>query len=146
MKRPVLLFVDGYSTHISQKASDVCAKKRVVLYSLLEHASHLIQPCDLRLSSSLKKTLDSVLRDLQIGQYVTKFEFASILKHAWNKSSKGGKKIHDAELFPFNKVVLKTEKMQMSRLFVSTSDTLSSVHTCVASTVTSPDKRRSVPR
>ena len=47
----------------------------------------------------------------------------------------------DPGLFPFNKeVVLKTNKIQMSQLFVSTSDTMSSVQTCVTSTVTSPDQ------
>ena len=89
VEMPVLLFVDGHTSHISQEASDFCVEKHVVLYSLLKHASHLIQPCDLRLFRSLKKILNSVLRDWQIRQYVTQFEFASIFKHSWNKSSKG---------------------------------------------------------
>ena len=136
MKRPVILFVDGHSTHISQEASDFCVQNNVVLYCLLEHASHLIQPCDLRFFSSLKKTCDSALRDWQVehaGQYVTKFEFASIFKHAWDKSAKTENAVsgfRDAGLFPFSKdVVLKTDKLQMSRLFVGTADSSSSVKT-----------------
>ena len=94
----------------------------------------------------MKKTWNSALRDWQAehaGQYVTKYEFASIFKHAWDKSAKTENAVsgfRDAGLFPFSKdVVLKSDKLQMSRLFVGTADSSSSVKTGASSTAPRPD-------
>ncbi|XP_050400998.1 uncharacterized protein LOC126817869 [Patella vulgata] len=48
VRRPVVLFVDGHSTHLTLDACDLCRENGIVLYCLLEHASHLMQPCDLQ--------------------------------------------------------------------------------------------------
>ncbi|XP_053389361.1 uncharacterized protein LOC128552359 [Mercenaria mercenaria] len=124
VKKPVILFVDGHKTHMTIEASDVCKDNGIILYCLLEHASHLMQPCDLRLFSSLKETWKSSLREWQIdhvGQYVTKFEFAAIFKKAWVNASKVENAVNgfrDAGLFPLDKdKVLKTDKFQTSILF-----------------------------
>lgn len=47
IKRPVILFVDGHKTNLTVEASDACITNGIVLYCLLENASHLMQPCDL---------------------------------------------------------------------------------------------------
>jgi len=53
VKKPVLLLIDGHSSHVTLKASDTCVQHGIELYCLLEHASHVIQPLDLRLFGSL---------------------------------------------------------------------------------------------
>ncbi|XP_071138373.1 uncharacterized protein [Mytilus edulis] len=52
--RKVVLFVDGHSTHISLEANEFSRRENFVMYCLQQHASHIIQPLDLCLFSSLK--------------------------------------------------------------------------------------------
>lgn len=124
VKKPVILLVDGHKTPMTIEASDICKENGIILYCLLEHASHLIQPCDLRLFASLKESWKIALREWQIehiGQYVTKFKCAFIFKRAWQASSKVENAVNgfrDAGLFPLDaSVVLKTVKMQTSVFF-----------------------------
>ena len=56
IKRPVMLLVDGHTSHCSMAVSDLCLQNGIILYCLLENASHIVQPCDLSLFSSLKTT------------------------------------------------------------------------------------------
>lgn len=127
VKRPVILLVDGHRTHMTLEASDICKQNGIILYCLLQHASHLMQPCDLRLFGALKETWKKALREWQIqhvGQYVTKYEFASIFKHAWVNATKVENAVNgfkDAGLYPLDKnAVLKTDKFQTSELFSRT--------------------------
>lgn len=85
VRKPVVLFVDGHSTHMSLKVSDTCKENGIELYCLLEHASHLMQPCDLRLFSGLKDAWKQAVRDFQfqhIGEHVTKRTFAGVFRQA----------------------------------------------------------------
>jgi len=124
VKRPVILLVDGHKTHMSLEASDTCNENNIILYCLLEHASHLMQPCDLQLFGVLKETWKTSIREWQIqhvGQYVTKYEFSGIFKKAWVSATKvevAVKGFRDAGLFPLDRsVILKTDKLQTSQLF-----------------------------
>ena len=54
IKRPVMLLVDGHTQSLA--VSDMCLQNGIILYCLLENASHIVQPCDLSLFSSLKTT------------------------------------------------------------------------------------------
>ena len=51
---PVVLFVDGHSTHISLEANEFSRRENLVMYCLQQHASHIMQPLDLCLFSSLE--------------------------------------------------------------------------------------------
>ena len=42
VKRSVILFLDGFATHKSKKASDFCVKNNIILYCLQVNATHLI--------------------------------------------------------------------------------------------------------
>ena len=52
--KPVLLFVDGHSTHMTRSTAQFCADKNIVLYCLLANATHILQPCDVGLFSPMK--------------------------------------------------------------------------------------------
>ncbi|XP_052221831.1 uncharacterized protein LOC127838248 [Dreissena polymorpha] len=43
---PVILFVDGHSTHMNLDATQFCYDNQIILYCLLENATHVLQPCD----------------------------------------------------------------------------------------------------
>ena len=90
IKLPVVLFVDGHSTHGTLEAYTFRRENNVILYCLLEHASHIIQPCDLRLFSAMKDSWKKYVRDFQIediGEYVSKPKFAQVFKPAWENAT-----------------------------------------------------------
>ena len=135
--RPVVLFVDGHSTHLTMEASDICLENGIVLYCLLEHASHIMQPCDLRLFGPLKEHWKQATRSYSyenIGEAVTKPTFARVFRKAWEKSAvpdNAIKGFRDSGLFPFApSKVLTTAKMEPSKIFRSVP----------AATVTSPSE------
>ncbi|GFR62014.1 tigger transposable element-derived protein 6-like protein [Elysia marginata] len=54
-KKPVVLFVDRHSSHNSDRATiQLCNDNSVILYGLLAHASHIVQPLDLTVFASMK--------------------------------------------------------------------------------------------
>ena len=46
-KRPVILLLDGHSSHIDIEISQLCRENKIILYCLPPHASHIVQPLDL---------------------------------------------------------------------------------------------------
>ena len=85
--KPVILFVDGHSTHLSQEAAEYCASHSIILYCFLPNASHVCQPCDVGLFSQLKTAWKQQVRQWQmehLGQILTKKTFSGVFQHAWN--------------------------------------------------------------
>jgi hypothetical protein len=122
--KPVLLLIDGHKTHVTMQASDICVENGVELYCLLEHASHVMQPLDLRPFSQLKRTWRQAVRYWQsehIGEFVTKKTFARVFKQAWEKSTSvevAVKGFQEAGLFPLDQnAVLSSVKLDPSMLF-----------------------------
>ena len=123
-QRPVLLLVDGHTTHIKLESSKLCSQENIILYCLLEHSSHIMQPLDLRLFSALKESLKFSVRAFQMehpGELVTKQIFSRVLKKAWDKATTvdiGVKGFKEAGLFPLcPDVVINNPKLLPSRLF-----------------------------
>lgn len=128
VKKPVLLLLDGHSTHLSLEASNICVANGIELYCLLEHSSHVMQPLDLRLFSVLKQNWKESVRAFQvanIGDFVTKRTFARVFKSAWEKSATidvGIKGFMEAGLFPIcADRVMQSVKLEPSRVFQSPS-------------------------
>ena len=126
IKLPVVLFVDGHSTHGTLEPSTFCRENKVILYCLLEHPSHIIQPCDLRLFSAMKDSWKKSVRDFQIeniGEYVSKLKFAQVFKPALKKATTVDislKVFSDSGLFPLDpSKPLSTLKMELSKVFAS---------------------------
>lgn len=83
---PVILFIDGYSTHISLEASNLCSENSIVLYCLLPNATHVLQACDIGLFGPMKAAWNKELKSWSmdnIGQIVNKSIFPSLFKRAW---------------------------------------------------------------
>ena len=51
---PVLLIVDGHTTHIDVEISKFCKENGILLYCLLPHSSHITQPLDVGFFGALK--------------------------------------------------------------------------------------------
>ncbi|CAH0560708.1 unnamed protein product [Brassicogethes aeneus] len=52
--RPVILFIDGHSSHLTLHTSRFCAENGIILVALYPNATHLIQPMDVAVFRSLK--------------------------------------------------------------------------------------------
>lgn len=53
---PVVLFVDGHSSHVTMKLSHFCLDHGMILISLLPSSTHLLQPMDVAVFHPLKKS------------------------------------------------------------------------------------------
>lgn len=83
---PVILFVDGHSTHISLPTATFCAENGIILYCLLENATHILQACDIGLFSPMKSKWRMHLKNWQmdhLGEAFTKTHFPEVFKSVW---------------------------------------------------------------
>lgn len=124
VKKPVLLLIDGHSTHVTYEASSICIANGKELYCLLEHASHILQPLDLRLFNTLKTNWRQAVCDWQsehVGEFVTKSLFARVFKHAWERSTTleiAIKEFQEEGIYPLDpSVVTKSVKITPSQMF-----------------------------
>ncbi|CAG2184999.1 unnamed protein product [Mytilus edulis] len=123
VKRPVILLVDGHTSHISLETAQLCKSENVILYCLLEHASHILQPCDVTLFGPLKKHWRDSVRDYQFknpGEFVTKGTFASVFKSAWAKGTTVDvaiKGFRHTGLYPFSVESVDKSKVEPSEVF-----------------------------
>ena len=70
-----LLICDGHDSHISVKFVAYCIENNICLFLLLPHSSHLLQPLDVGVFSSLRTAVSADLDQLiRIG--VTRLEKA----------------------------------------------------------------------
>ena len=54
IKLPVILFVDGHSSHVTLDVYDKCEELKIMLVRLLPNATYLMQPADVSCFKSLK--------------------------------------------------------------------------------------------
>ncbi|CAC5358555.1 unnamed protein product [Mytilus coruscus] len=123
VKRPVILLVDGHTSHISLETAQLCKSENVILYCLLEHASYILQPCDVTLFGPLKKHWRDSVRDYQFknpGEFVTKGTFASVFKSAWVNATTVDvaiKGFRHMGLYPFSVESVDKSKVEPSTVF-----------------------------
>ena len=84
--RPLVLLIDGHSSHIDIDTSKLCRDNNVLLYCLPPHSSHITQPLDVGFYGPLKaawrKAVAKYALD-NVGKSVTKYTFAEVFKEAW---------------------------------------------------------------
>ena len=89
--RPVVLLVDGHSSHIDLEVSRFCSENQILLYCLPPHSSHLLQPLDVGFFKSLKNAWAKECnryRATAFGAHVTKETFSEVFRCAWLASVK----------------------------------------------------------
>ena len=113
--KPVVLFVDGHSTHFSEAIHFKCQDEGIVYYFLPLHASHIVQPLDLVYYRHLKKTWEEILHDHQSiygSDVIHSSEFAIVFGEAWKEAyspEKMRSSFRAAGLHPFNPEAVKFE-------------------------------------
>lgn len=90
---PVILFIDGHTSHISLQTSQFCEEKQIILVALCPNATHLIQPMDVAvfkpLKSAWRKTVHSWrLEKLENGEppVLKRKDFAKLLHEVIDKA------------------------------------------------------------
>ena len=63
--KPVVLFLDGHRSHMSYGLSDECSKRKIIIYTLLPNATHILQPADVAVFKPLKTAWKVTVRGYQ---------------------------------------------------------------------------------
>ena len=87
--RPLLLLLDGHSSHYSPYAIRFAAKEKVIMFALPPHTTHVTQPLDRSCFSPLKVAWREVCHTFMAenpGKRVTRFNFSQLFSLAWMKS------------------------------------------------------------
>ena len=65
IKMPIILFVDGHSTHLTLQASKLCDENDIILYLLPPNTTHILQPADVSVFRSFKSLWRRAVHDFQ---------------------------------------------------------------------------------
>ncbi|XP_059157580.1 uncharacterized protein LOC131941962 [Physella acuta] len=124
LKKPVLLLVDGHTSHTSLlETSELCSENDIILYCLLANASHLMQPLDQAFFGVIKTAWAEALRQHinQTGDGVNLESFAMVLRPVWYKAATAeiaAKSFEAAGIYPYNPdKVLKSGKLEPSKVY-----------------------------
>ena len=87
--RPILLLLDGHSSHYCPDAINLAAEQGVIIFTLPPNTTHLTQPLDKGVFGPFKQHWRRVCHDFQIshpGQVVNSYNFCQLFSKAWVES------------------------------------------------------------
>lgn len=93
IKRPVILILDGASSHTSDTIDEIAHKHGVILIQIPPNTSHLFQPLDVSVFKSVKTHLDNDLYEYLSTRgktIITKADAISLASGAWVKGTGEG--------------------------------------------------------
>ena len=127
---PVILFIDGHSSHINLAVSEFCREKNIILYCFPAHSSHILQPLDVTVFGPLKKLWNSAINDFKakFKTSVTKHCFLQVFDPAWKKCTEKRHSIagfRATGLVPFNPNNVDYRKLLHSNIKSAATSTLS---------------------
>ena len=107
--RPLLLLLDGHSSHYTLEVVKTAAEHEVIVFCLPPHTTADSQPLDTSCFGPLKTYWSEACRQYLLsnpGRVITKFQFSKLFSEAWSK----GMTIHnivsgfrDTGIYPFNR-------------------------------------------
>ena len=84
--RPLLLLLDGHSSHFCPDFVRKAAQEDVIVFTIPPNTTHLTQPLDKGCFGPLKQKWKEVCHDFLVknpGKVVTQFDFSQLLSSAW---------------------------------------------------------------
>ena len=84
--RPLLLVLDGHSSHYQPELIDYAKEHDVVMFCLPPHTTHESQPLDVSVFKPLKQHWQEACHKYMQshpGKVVTKYQFSALLNEAW---------------------------------------------------------------
>ena len=111
--RPIILFLDGHSSHYQPAVVRKAAAKWVILFCLPPHTTHLSQPLDRSCFSPLKSAWNTECQLFACsnpGKVVNRYNFTQLFSRAWARAMnpdniKSG--FHVTGIYPFNRNAIK---------------------------------------
>ena len=107
--RPLLLLLDGHSSHYQPGFVKQAAEEQVIVFCLPPHTTHLTQPLDKGCFGPLKmfwRQECQAYLAAHYGKVVTRFQFSQLFSKAWYKGMSMSNVIAGFEItgvFPFNR-------------------------------------------
>lgn len=89
--RPVVLLLDGHSSHINLETAKHAKEEGNLLHCLPPHTTHVLQPCDVGFFKPMKANWNKCVAKYicdNSGETISKFTFARVFKEAWNETIK----------------------------------------------------------
>ena len=86
---PVVLWVDGHRSHVSEEVATWAREHRIVIYLLNPNSTNLLQPFDVAIAASLKAAWGAAVHAYQRKEgnvVVSKYNFPGVLKAAVEKA------------------------------------------------------------
>ena len=87
--RPLLLLMDGHSSHFSPVFVNKAAEEQVIVFCLPPHSTHKTQPLDKGVFGPLKKAWREECHSYMVnnpGKVVTRYQFSLLFNCAWMKA------------------------------------------------------------
>ncbi|KAK9711568.1 DDE superfamily endonuclease [Popillia japonica] len=86
-KFPVILFLDGYKSHLNYQLSLLCSELQIEIISLYPNTIRILQPCDVAVFRPLKETWRQCVRQWEeehLDEILNKVMFGPLLEKAIN--------------------------------------------------------------
>ena len=125
-ERPVLLVLDGHSSHISFEVRELAIENGVHMLKLPPHLAHLLQPLDVGVFKPMKANWYSAVADFTRRERrgLTKREFPEVLSTLWKKynpqTATGGFK--GCGIHPYDDSVIPHQYSKYSEPFSTSSE------------------------
>ena len=106
--RPLLLLLDGHSSHYNPEAIRLAKANDIILFTLVPHTTHEMQPLDTAVFGPLKLNWRNTCHDYiqnNPGRVITKYQFSNLLSKSWLKTMMPSTIIHGFKtcgIFPYN--------------------------------------------
>ena len=106
--RPLLLLLDGHSSHYQLDLLKLARQNKVEVFCLPPHTSHVSQPLDVGVYSPLKSHWRAACHhyiQTNPGKVVTKYQVSTLLHEAWMKTMKPSNicaGFKECGVYPFN--------------------------------------------
>lgn len=116
--RPLLLLLDGHSSHFQPTFIRSAAREQVIVFCLPPHTTHLTQPLDKGCFGPLKMYWREACQNYQAQnphRVITRFQFSKIFSEAWQKGMtmkniRAGFRV--TGVFPLNRDALKPKEQK----------------------------------
>ena len=147
---PIILYVDGHSTHISLAASQFCSQNQIILYCFPPNATHVLQPADHSLFGPLKKSWAKNVKQWQmdhLGQTVTKRSFSTVFKTTWEQTISLSIAVNgfcNTGLWPLDASKVDYSRLQAARLYRQSETAETPMSTRIPTSATTPPLRTDV--
>ena len=118
--RPVLLLLDGHSSHYCPETIKLAAESKVIVFALPPHTTHITQPLDKGCFSPLKVAWREECHNFSTknpGRVVTQVEFCEIFSKSWHKAVSPPNIIASFKatgIYPFNRSAINSKDDKFS--------------------------------